>query len=151
MQFEQYSEMVRARNELSDNGAQPLCGAPWGFLFIGYDGNYYLCCSDWRKQASLGSVFDNSFLQVTRQKLAMVVSREPVCKTCNHDPINMLTEELRALSRGETTEEEVDKLRQSLRSTSREIDVALGELLRYGDNHPEGMITADIIPVVATN
>jgi MoaA/NifB/PqqE/SkfB family radical SAM enzyme len=151
MQFEQYSEMVRARNELSDNGAQPLCGAPWGFLFIGYDGNYYLCCSDWRKQASLGSVFDNSFLQVTRQKLAMVVSREPVCKTCNHDPINMLTEELRALSRGETTEEEVDKLRQSLRSTSREIDAALGELLRYGDNHPEGMITADIIPVVATN
>ncbi|MCB1704491.1 MAG: radical SAM protein [Halioglobus sp.] len=151
MQFEQYSEMVRARNDLTDGGAQPLCGAPWGFLFIGYDGNYYLCCSDWRKQASLGSVFDYSFLQVTRQKLAMVVSREPVCKTCNHDPINMLTEELRALNRGEVTAEEVEKLTQSLRSVSQDIDVALGELLRYGDNHPEGMITADIIPVVATS
>lgn len=151
MQFEQYSEMVRARNDLTEGGAQPLCGAPWGFLFIGYDGNYYLCCSDWRKQASLGSVFDYSFLQVTRQKLAMVVSREPVCKTCNHDPINMLTEELRALNRGEVSAEEVEKLTQSLRSVSHDIDEALGALLRYGDNHPEGMIATDIIPVVATN
>lgn len=151
MQFEQYSEMVRARNDLTEGGAQPLCGAPWGFLFIGYDGNYYLCCSDWRKQASLGSVFDYSFLQVTRQKLAMVVSREPVCKTCNHDPINMLTEELRAFNRGEVTAEDVDKLTQSLRSVSQEIDVALGELLRYGDRHPEGMISANMIPIVATS
>jgi MoaA/NifB/PqqE/SkfB family radical SAM enzyme len=151
MQFEQYSEMVRAREQLTEGGAQPLCGAPWGFLFIGYDGNYYLCCSDWRKQASLGSVFDYSFLQVTRQKLEMVVSREPVCKTCNHDPINMLTEELRALNRGEVTAEEVDKLRQSLRAGSQEIDDALGELLRYGDRHPGGMLPAHIIPVVATS
>jgi MoaA/NifB/PqqE/SkfB family radical SAM enzyme len=151
MQFEQYSEMVRARNDLTDGGAQPLCGAPWGFLFVGYDGNYYLCCSDWRKQASLGSVFDYSFLQVTRQKLAMVVSREPVCKTCNHDPINMMTEELRAFNRGEVSAEEVEKLTQSLRSVSQDIDEALGELLRYGDQHPEGVIPANIIPVVATN
>lgn len=151
MQFEQYSEMVRARRELTEGDVQPLCGAPWGFLFIGYDGNYYLCCSDWRKQASLGSVFDYSFLQVTRQKLAMVLSREPVCKTCNHDPINMLTDELRALGRGEVTEKEVDELRQSLRQVSRDIDQALGNLMDYGDRHPEGMLSADLIPVVATN
>ena len=43
MQFEQYTEMVQARHELTVGGTQPLCGAPWGFLFIGYDGNYYLC------------------------------------------------------------------------------------------------------------
>ena len=151
MQFAQYAEMVQARHELTEGGKQPLCGAPWGFLFIGYDGNYYLCCSDWRKQASLGSVFDYSFLQVTRQKLAMVVSREPVCKTCNHDPINMLTEELRALNRGEVSAEEVDKLRQSLLAGSQEIDAALGELLRYGDRHPQGMLPINMIPLVATN
>lgn len=151
MQFEQYSEMARARHDLTEGGAQPLCGAPWGFLFIGYDGNYYLCCSDWRKQASLGSVFDASFLQVTRQKLKMVVSREPVCKTCNHDPVNMLTEELRALNAGEVSAEEVDQLRQSLRKGSEEINEKLGDLLRYGDKHPDGMLAADIIPVIATN
>lgn len=151
MQFEQYSEMVKARNDLTDGGAQPLCGAPWGFLFIGYDGNYYLCCSDWRKQASLGSVFDHSFLQVTRQKLAMVVSREPVCKTCNHDPVNMLTEELRALKDGEVSEEEVDALRKSLREGSQEINEKLGELLAYGDNHPDGVLDANLIPAIATS
>jgi MoaA/NifB/PqqE/SkfB family radical SAM enzyme len=151
MQFEQYTEMVQARHELTVGGTQPLCGAPWGFLFIGYDGNYYLCCSDWRKQASLGSVFDYSFLQVTRKKLAMVVSREPVCKTCNHDPINMLTEELRALNRGEVSAEEVDVLRQSLRAGSQEIDDALDELLKYGDRHPEGILPANIIPLVTTH
>ena len=32
-----------------------------------------------------------------------------------------------------------------------DIDEALGELLRYGDHHPEGMLPANIIPVVATN
>ena len=151
MQFEQYTEMVQARNQLTEGGLEPLCGAPWGFLFIGYDGNYYLCCSDWRKEASLGSVFDHSFLQVTRQKLAMVTSREPVCKTCNHDPVNMLTEELRALKNGETTEEKVDVLRSSLRDTSQEIDEALGRLIKYGEAHPDGMLAVDIIPVVATS
>ena len=151
MQFDAYSEMVQARNDLTDGGTQPLCGAPWGFLFIGYDGNYYLCCSDWRKQASLGSVFDHSFLQVTRQKLAMVVSREPVCKTCNHDPINMLTEEIRALNKGEASASEVESLKRSLRKGSQEIDEALGELLKYGDRHPEGMLPANLIPVVATS
>lgn len=153
MQYEeQYAEMVRARQELTEGGVKPLCGAPWGFLFIGYDGNYYLCCSDWRKQASLGSVFDYSFLQVSRQKLAMVTSREPVCKTCNHDPINILSDELVALKKGLTTQEEVDKLRQSLRDGSMEIDTALGRLHDYGDRHPDGILPAtDIIPVVATS
>ena len=151
MQFEQYTEMVQARQQLSEGDIQPLCGAPWGFLFIGYDGNYYLCCSDWRKQASLGSVFDCSFLQITRQKLAMVISREPVCKTCNHDPINLLADELRALNRGEVTAESVDKLRQALRKDSRDIDVALGEILKYGDHHPDGVLPVNIIPVVASS
>ena len=54
MQFEQYTEMVQARNQLTEGGLEPLCGAPWGFLFIGYDGNYYLCCSDWRKGSEPG-------------------------------------------------------------------------------------------------
>ena len=151
MQFEQYTEMVQARQQLTEGDVQPLCGAPWGFLFIGYDGNYYLCCSDWRKEASLGSVFDYSFLQVTRQKLAMVLSRDPVCKTCNHDPTNMLTEELRAYNRGEIPIEQVDELRQSLRDVSQDIDTALGFLLDYGDRHPDGMPPSAIIPAVVTS
>ena len=50
--------------------------------------------SDWEKQALLGSVFDMSFVDVAQAKLDLVVSRDPVCRTCNLDPINRLTEEL---------------------------------------------------------
>ena len=46
-----------------------MCGAPFGYLFIGYDGQYYLCCSDWKKETPMGSVFDESFLSVTEKKL----------------------------------------------------------------------------------
>ena len=54
---------------------------------------------------------------------------------------------------GEVSAEEVDKLRQSLIAGSEEINVALGELLAYGDRHPEGMLAADVdlIPVVSTS
>lgn len=52
----------------------------------------------------------------------MVVSREPVCKPCSHDPINMLTEELRAFNRGEVTAEDVDTLKQSPRKVIQATD-----------------------------
>jgi MoaA/NifB/PqqE/SkfB family radical SAM enzyme len=101
MQFEEYSQLAKAREMLASRGAAvPLCGAPFGYLFIGYDGQYYLCCSDWKKETPMGSVFDESFRSVIDQKLQYVVSRSPVCKTCNHDPINKLTDALKAVDDG---------------------------------------------------
>jgi MoaA/NifB/PqqE/SkfB family radical SAM enzyme len=102
MQFEAYPQLTKAREILASRGAEvPLCGAPFGYLFIGYDGQYYLCCSDWRKETPMGSVFDESFRSVMDKKMRYVASREPVCKTCNLDPLNMLTDELRAIDEGE--------------------------------------------------
>ena len=101
MQYEHYPELAEARASLAAAVGTPLCGAPFGYLFVGYDGQYYLCCSDWEKQAPLGSVFDKSFVDVAQAKLDLVVSRDPVCRTCNLDPINRLTEELRAEAEGE--------------------------------------------------
>jgi MoaA/NifB/PqqE/SkfB family radical SAM enzyme len=101
MQFETYPQLAQAREMLASRGADvPLCGAPFGYLFIGYDGQYYLCCSDWKKETPMGSVFDESFRSVTEKKLSYVVTRSPVCKTCNHDPINRLTETLKAVDEG---------------------------------------------------
>jgi MoaA/NifB/PqqE/SkfB family radical SAM enzyme len=100
MQFESYPELAEARALVEPRAGVPLCGAPFGYLFIGYDGQYYLCCSDWKKETPMGSVFDESFHSVTAKKLAYVTSRDPVCKTCNLDPLNMLTEELRAVNGG---------------------------------------------------
>ncbi len=101
MQFESLPQLETARARLSTHGGTPVCGAPFGYLFVGYDGQYYLCCSDWKKETPMGSVFDESFLSVTRKKLEFVVTREPVCKTCNLDPLNRLTDELRAVDEGQ--------------------------------------------------
>ena len=101
MQYETLPQLELAREQLEDKGGHPVCGAPFGYLFVGYDGQYYLCCSDWKKETPMGSVFDESFLSVTAKKLEYVVTREPVCKTCNLDPLNKLTDELRAIDAGE--------------------------------------------------
>ena len=101
MQYQTYGELVQAKTRLVERAGTPLCGAPFFYMFIGYDGQYYLCCSDWEKQAPLGSVFDLSFHEVAKAKLAHLASREPVCKTCNLDPVNKLTEVLRARDEGD--------------------------------------------------
>jgi MoaA/NifB/PqqE/SkfB family radical SAM enzyme len=69
---------------------RPICPAPFMHLFIGYDGQYYLCSSDWQKEVGLGSVFDTSFAAIAAEKLARVSSREPICKRCSLDPVNIL-------------------------------------------------------------
>jgi MoaA/NifB/PqqE/SkfB family radical SAM enzyme len=108
MQFEAMPQLAQAREQLAARGSTPVCGAPFGYLFIGYDGQYYLCCSDWKKETPMGSVFDESFLSVTEKKLRFVVSRDPVCKTCNLDPLNKLTDELRAIEDGEADPASLD-------------------------------------------
>ncbi len=96
-----------------------MCGTPFGYLFVGYDGNYYLCCSDWKKEVPMGTVFDRSFIELTGDKLRAVVSREPICKTCNLDPLNMLTDELRAISEGVSDPSRRDEVVLVSRETSR--------------------------------
>ena len=96
MQYGTYPEQAAALARLEGKLSGALCPAPFLYLFVGYDGQYYLCCSDWEKQTPLGSIFDKSFMDVAQAKLDLVVSRDLVCRTCNLDPINRLTEELRA-------------------------------------------------------
>jgi len=110
MQFEQYPQLAEARALLHTNRIEAVCPTPFAFLFIGYDGQYYLCCSDWKKEAPLGSVFDTSFTDVMLTKLAHTRTREPVCKTCNLDPLNKLTESLRARDAGEISDADVEAL-----------------------------------------
>ena len=114
MQYGGYPEqavaLARLQGEL--NGA--LCAAPFLYLFVGYDGQYYLCCSDWEKQAPLGSIFDNSFVDVVGRKVEHLRSREPVCRTCNLDPLNKLTDEIRAEAAGQVAPGSADALVQSI-------------------------------------
>jgi MoaA/NifB/PqqE/SkfB family radical SAM enzyme len=95
MQYATFAERAEAAALLDARGVQPVCSVPFVLLFIGYDGQYYLCCSDWKKEVALGSVFETSFAAVTNAKLEHVSTGEPICKSCNHDPVNRLTDALR--------------------------------------------------------
>jgi MoaA/NifB/PqqE/SkfB family radical SAM enzyme len=109
MQYERFDELESARALLAETGDyEAVCHAPFVFLFIGYDGQYYLCCSDWKKEAPFGSVFERSFVDVTGVKLANVTTRSPVCSACNFDPVNRMAEKLQSLRLGEIGQDEVD-------------------------------------------
>ena len=105
MQFDEYPELEQARAMLDERESVPACGAPFGYMFVGYDGKYYLCCSDWKKEVPMGTVFDSSLVDVTSQKLLHVLDRQVVCATCNLDPLNRITEGLRLEGQGD---DEVD-------------------------------------------
>jgi MoaA/NifB/PqqE/SkfB family radical SAM enzyme len=125
MQFQSYPQLSQAQDVLGESKVEPICKAPFAYLFIGYDGNYYLCCSDWRKEVPLGSVFDTSFVEITRQKLAHTSSREPICKTCNHDPVNRMAYELRAIDAGDTDPSSRDALVAELMIDNEAVEAAL--------------------------
>jgi hypothetical protein len=118
MQFEEYPQLAEARGLLHTNGIEAVCPTPFAFLFIGYDGQYYLCCSDWKKEVPLGSVADASFTDVMLDKLAHTRSRDSVCKTCNLDPLNKLVEALRARDAGDADAPDVDEMLEKLRGFS---------------------------------
>ena len=129
MQFESYPQLAKARDLLDARGAPvPLCPTPFGYLFIGYDGQYYLCCSDWKKETPMGSVFDESFLSVTAKKIEFVRTREPVCKTCNNDPLNQLTEELKAIEDGDSDVTDPASVLDSFVDLDSAVREALGKL-----------------------
>jgi MoaA/NifB/PqqE/SkfB family radical SAM enzyme len=130
MQYSQYPERPEAIEMLHERtGPHAVCSVPFSSCFIGYDGNFYLCCSDWKKEAPVGNVFDSSPYDVMEPKLVHVMSGEPVCKTCNLDPINRMTDMLRGLNAGEGSPEDRDKLVEFLAKSSNDIVEGLEKLL----------------------
>ena len=59
-----------------ENGGAARCWVPFLYPFIGYDGNYYLCSSDWRKEVNLGNVFEHSLVDLFDEKAERV--RDPL-------------------------------------------------------------------------
>jgi len=110
MQYESFAERQTAKQLMEESGQQWICPVPYLNVFIGYDGLYYLCCSDWKKEAPMASVFEASILSISEQKLIHVTSRKPVCQSCNHDPLNSITDQIRAVKAGESSQEKLDNM-----------------------------------------
>jgi hypothetical protein len=151
MQFEEYPQLAEARSLLQANDIEAVCPTPFAFLFIGYDGQYYLCCSDWKKEVPLGHVADASFTDVMLAKLAHTRSRDAVCKTCNLDPLNKLVETLRARDAGDADAPDVDEMLDKLRGFSAfaldEIAALTGQPAPAPDANGAGLRRT--IPVIA--
>jgi MoaA/NifB/PqqE/SkfB family radical SAM enzyme len=128
MQYQQMPELAEAREMLAEGGGHALCSVPFTSVFVGYDGLYYLCCSDWRKQAPVGSVFDTDIAEAARRKFQHVSTGEPVCKTCNLDPLNRLTDELRGVARGEVTMEDAEAMAADMLRVDQAIHDGLARL-----------------------
>jgi MoaA/NifB/PqqE/SkfB family radical SAM enzyme len=79
-----------AQQALRASGEETHCSVPFLYPFIGYDGNYYLCSSDWRKEVPLGNVFERSLADILDDKVAHVKSQSSICQDCTHDPSNTL-------------------------------------------------------------
>jgi hypothetical protein len=99
------------------------------YPFIGYDGNYYLCSSDWRKEVDLGSVFERRLVDLLEDKAEQVCGASPICRDCTHEPTNAMAH---ALARAaEARPEDVHR------------DLAASvEVLVDGLDHFDGCLTA---------
>ena len=64
------------------------CPVPFLYPFIGYDGTYHLCSSDWRKEVDLGSVFERSLVDLFDDKAERARTRSPICRDCTNEPRN---------------------------------------------------------------
>jgi hypothetical protein len=100
--------------------------------FVGFDGRYYLCSSDWQKEVPLGSVFDTSFTAVTAKRLEHVLTRAPICKRCSLEPRNRLAARLHA-ARSDRAGADVETLVDELAAIDRGARTIARELLAATD------------------
>jgi MoaA/NifB/PqqE/SkfB family radical SAM enzyme len=128
MQYASYPEHKVATDWWLGQNGDAYCMLPFIGANIGYDGNYYLCCSDWKKEAPLGNVADVSMIDILAGKFEYLRSREPVCKTCNHDPINRMVDGLRAVAAGELPEKAGQDLASEMAEVGANFNRALERL-----------------------
>lgn len=97
-----------ARAMFEELGVVPRCGIPFLYPFVGYDGQYYLCSSDWRKDVAVGNVFDHAVVDLYAAKHHHVHTRSPICASCSHEPTNALARALAARAVADRSGGDVD-------------------------------------------
>jgi Iron-sulfur cluster-binding domain len=100
---------AEATQLLADGKASSLCFAAFHFAFIGWNGQYYICCSDYRKMDPLGSVHEYSIDEMDHIKLgALAAARITACAECSLDPVNAVREVLFEIEYGEKEQSDLD-------------------------------------------
>jgi len=94
---------------LTENKIDCSCLAPYVFGFIGWDGNYYMCCHDYGKRLPLGSVFEYSIEEIDSIKMQSLEDRPSICKNCDIGATNRIRDILFRIQKNETTQSELDE------------------------------------------
>ncbi len=97
------SDAHRAEAEvlMAEKGVSTLCSIAFVAPFVGWNGQYYVCCSDYEKVEPLGSVFDYSIEDMDLLKMRSIVRGNSACLKCNYDPVNLVREALFEVEHGE--------------------------------------------------
>ena len=77
---------------LKENKLPFDCLAPFMVVFIGWNGNYYLCCSDYQKSVSFGNVYDNSIDEIDKYKRNYLSNGAELCRICDTNTVNIIRE-----------------------------------------------------------
>lgn len=81
-----------ALSAMESQGVSTLCNLAFTAPFVGWNGQYYVCCSDYEKKVPLGSVFDYSIQEMDTIKLRSMEQGNQACLLCNYDPLNSIRE-----------------------------------------------------------
>lgn len=86
---------------LNKKGLTELCSLAFYSVFIGWNGQYYLCCHDWEKTVPMGNIFEKSIEDIDQLKVAHIKVQKGICQTCSMNPINELREVLFDVEQGD--------------------------------------------------
>jgi MoaA/NifB/PqqE/SkfB family radical SAM enzyme len=92
---------VEAEALMAEKGVSTLCNIAFTTPFVGWNGQYYICCSDYEKVEPLGDVFDYSVDDMDYLKMQSIVRGNSACLKCNYDPVNVIREAMFEVENGE--------------------------------------------------
>lgn len=84
----------KAQRIMAENRIDPICLLPYIVTYIGWDGGYYMCTSDFDKKHSLGHVKANSIEEVDLVKKKLLSEGHMVCRDCDISIANRIREML---------------------------------------------------------
>ncbi len=98
-----------AKKIMIDNKIPHECLTPFMSVFIGWNGNYYLCCNDYKKNYALGTVFDSTIDEIDDRKRNLLNSDCYICGKCDTYPLNIIREYMFRVEKNEATENQLNK------------------------------------------
>ncbi len=92
---------------MAEKGVSTLCSLAFVFPFVGWNSHYYICCSDYEKLESLGTVFDHSIADLDAIKKQSIIRGNSACLKCNYDPVNLVREAMFEVEKGEANKSRI--------------------------------------------